>query len=247
MNADETRELIRAAIGRSEGCPPVERLIDALFSAAPSAEQQGLLAHAEGCAACAAELELARAFDATPRSAAEAEEIAALSAGLEARSAVAPPMARVIPMRQNSPAPGDRRFPGWSRLAAAALVVLSVGLGLRWSGVRLSPELPDGPAKDIVRSGELQLEHPIGELEGRPVELAWQAVAGASTYRIEVRDVAGDQLFEAASPSPTLVLAGTQASLLESHVSYSWLVVARDAAGLEIARSTPATFRFKRD
>ena len=235
-------------MGHGAACPPLERLIDAAFTVKPTTEQSDLLAHAGACAACAAELELAGAFDASPRSRAEAEEIAALTAVLEAKRALpAPPMARVIPMRPRPAAPAEQRWTGWTRLAAAALLVLSVGFALRWSGARLAPELPDGPVTDTVRSGELLLEEPSGEIEKRPAEFSWRAVSGASGYRIELRDVAGDVVLTADSQVPALSLAQADAARLESHVLYSWTVVARDAAGRELARSTPSTFHFRRE
>ena len=85
----------------------------------------------------------------------------------------------------------------------------------------------------------------IGELETKPSEFRWRAVAGAASYRVELRDVAGDLVASAESRAPRLALEGELARRLESRVTYSWTVTARDAAGIEVARSAAAVFRYR--
>lgn len=247
MNAIDEREMMRAALERRNGCPPLATLIDAAFAAAPTPEQESHLAHAASCASCAAELELASAFDGSARTGDEEGEIAWVEGRVDVavgRAAEPAPLARVLPMRKKSSAPTSA--PAWTRWAAAALVVLGLAVALRWNAVRLAPPLPDGPSIDVVRSGELLLESPIGELPAAPERFEWRPVPGATNYSVEVRDVAGDLLFSADAPGPALALTPEHGAQIESHVSYTWTVIARDAAGAELARSAPAIFRFRR-
>lgn len=263
MTQNDERELLRAALERPAGCPPLERLIDAAFADHPTAEQRALLAHATGdigaadtasraaCPACSAELELARAFDGAARNEGEASEISWIdghvdvAAGRKAASGAAP-MARVLPMRR----PAKRSStagpsPAWTRYAAAALVLVGLGVAVRWNATPRPPALPDGPLSDVVRGGEITLDSPVGELPAEPSQFAWRPVAGATSYRLEVRDVAGDLLFSGESREPAFGAPADLGALLESRVAYSWLVIARDAAGAELARSSPAIFRFE--
>jgi hypothetical protein len=82
------------------GCPPPEAFLEAEMAALPGDERRRLTEHAEHCAACTAEWELARLFDAVPQG-------------------------RVVqfPSRQQ-PAPSRRTW----QWAAAAMLVLTAGL-----------------------------------------------------------------------------------------------------------------------
>jgi hypothetical protein len=253
MNRNDERDLLREALARPADCPQLERLIDAAFAATPTAAERALLEHASACAACAAELDLARSFDGEARSAEESGEIAwvagriDVAAGRKASDAAAP-LARVLPMRRTS----KRREAAtnsapWSRWAAAALVLVGLGVALRWNATSRPPSLPDGPISDVVRGAELVLDTPVGDVESEPREFRWRAVTGAEGYRIEVRDVAGDLLYAAESGATAFATPPELAGTLESRVSYSWVVVARGAGGVELTRSTPAIFRFERD
>jgi hypothetical protein len=253
MNRDDERDLLREALARPAGCPPLERLIDAAFAPRPNEAERALLDHASACVACAGELELARAFDGEGRSAEESAEIAWIAshvdvaAGRKGADALAP-LARVLPMRR----PAKRRESAttsapWPRWAAAALVLVGLGVALRWNAAPRPPSLPDGPISDVVRGAELVLEGPVGDADGEPREFRWRAVAGAESYRLEVRDVAGELLYAAESRGTVLATPAELADTLESRVSYSWTVVARGAGGTELTRSTPAIFRFERD
>ena len=247
MNSDE-RDLLRGALERGPGCPPISRLIDAAFAATPTAEERALLAHAAGCAACGSELELAGVFNAPARSAEEASEIAwvesriDLAAARGESSSTPATLARVLPMRRKErPATAQ---PAWAKLAAAALLLVGIGVTLRWSSPWTPPALPDAPPTDVVRGGAFALESPIGELGTAPSRFDWQSVPGATRYTVEIRDVAGDLVASAEAAESALEIAPDLAAKLESRVAYSWTVVARDAAGSGIARSAPAIFRF---
>ena len=84
---------------------------------------------------------------------------------------------------------------------------------------------------DVVRSGEVLLDSPFGVVATTGVEqlppFVWRAVAGAASYRVEVRDVAGDLLWQGSSTATTLAappdLAGE----------------ARDARDLSLERDRP--------
>jgi len=253
MSNDE-REKLRGALEPGPGCPPLAGLLDAAAAASPTPEERALLAHAAACPACGAELELAGAFTAPARSAEEAADIewvesridpVATRAGRTGAPATAsepPQLARVLPMRRKERSPSAQ--PAWTKFAAAALLLVGIAVTLRWSVPSRPPALPDVPATDVVRGGALALESPVGEMAAAPGRFDWQSIPGAANYTIEIRDVAGDLVGSAESSESGLEIAPDLAARLESRVSYSWSVVARDSAGTEIARSAPAIFRY---
>ncbi|MEZ5313738.1 MAG: hypothetical protein R2862_08865 [Thermoanaerobaculia bacterium] len=247
MNPIESRDRMRELLTPAADCPPLERLVDALFAAEATAEQRQLLEHAGGCASCAAEIDLAGGFDAKPRSEAEAAELAEVSRILEARRGTAAPVsqgARILPMRERR-IPASRVAPHWSRWAAAAMILLGIGLALRLGGPGAPPALPGVSASGIVRGSDLVLEAPLGELAGRPDRFVWQAVQSATRYRVEIRDALGEPLWSGESTGTELGLPQEASPRIESMVSYQWTVIAYDGEDKVVARATPATFRFR--
>lgn len=256
IDSDANR-LLRQALAPAPGCPPLAELLDAELSADTSPRSAELRAHAAGCAACAAELALAGAFDATPRSAAEAQEIAWVVAQLQPMPAAAPApvMARVLPMAPHAAkrAKLARQSAGMSlasRWAAAALVIVGLGLVFEWGHRSFAPALPDRTdalSSDVVRSGEVRLDAPVGVVEVAGIAelpaFAWRPVAAAASYRVEVRDVAGDLIWQGTATGPTLAVPGELAAKLETLVTYRWNVTALDAAQSAIGHSAMASFR----
>lgn len=253
--------LLREALAPAPGCPPLAELLDAVLAADASPRSEELRAHAAGCSGCAAELALAGAFDATPRSAAEAQEIAWVAAQLQPLPAKAPapepPMARVLPMAPHAAKRAklarQMREPSlWSRWAAAALVIVGLGLVFEWGHRSFAPALPDRAdalSPDVVRSGEVRLDAPVGVVEVAGIAelppFAWRPVAGAASYRLEVRDVAGDLIWQGTATGATLAVPGELAAKLATLVTYRWNVTALDAAQSAIGHSAPASFRIE--
>lgn len=261
MNAIEfdRNRLLRDALQPEAGCPTLAELAEAVLASATTPEAEALRAHAARCSACAAEIELAEAFDAAPRNASEAEEIARVAdqlnelkgtpAALRLPAAV-PQMARVLPMATMRSAREQRsrrqaETPLWSRWAAAALVVIGLGFAFEWAHRSLSPALPNAPDADVVRSGEVLLDSPVGKLTGTLSEFSWRAVAGAVIYRVELRDVAGDLVWQGVSKTTTLSAPPELLAKLETFVSYRWNVTALDASSSAVAHSSPASFRIE--
>lgn len=257
----DRNRLLREALQPGPDCPPLAELLDTMFAGATTSGAAALRAHAAACPACAAELELAGIFDAKPRNAAEELEIAwiaeqvKLPGSLRGRADAGrtESLARVLPMAPMVAARAKRARAGRelslpSRWAAAALIVIGLGLTFEWGHRNFAPAIPDaGEAlrSDVVRSGEVLLDAPVGLGTAQPSEFSWRAVPGAVSYRVEVRDVAGELLWLATTETPRVTPPGELASKLESFVTYHWSVTALDVAGNPVAQSSPAAFRFE--
>lgn len=233
------------------GCPPPEAwLADEQAALGPEARER-LAAHLAGCPACQAERELAAAFDAG--GAAEGGDVdwvvARLRRGPSAAPAVPPaavgsgnePLAPVVSLAERR----RTRSATWLRLAAAAAVVLGIGLAVQTLHV---PRPPAPPAEGVVRSGAVEAVAPVGEVGELPRELRWEAVPGARTYRIRVETPAGDPLWQDEVPgagdmTAHIDLPEETRARMRRAVAYRWTVQALDAGGTVLAASEPVTFR----
>lgn len=260
----DRNQLLRQALQHEAGCPPLAELLDAHFSGAADSRVEALRLHAEACPACGAELALAGAFDAASKSPVEAQEIAWVAAQLRGPVAApaaseapasAPQLARVLPMAPHAAkraklARQSAGTPLWSRWAAAALLVAGLGVAFEWGHRSFAPALPDRAdvfSPDVVRSGEVRLEAPMGVLEVAGLDalppFAWRPVAGARSYRVEVRDVADELLWQGEATGTTLTAPPALLAKLATLVTYRWNVTAFDAVQSAIGHSAAGSFR----
>lgn len=235
----EDPELLARALARGPECPPLERLAELVHGEVAAAERAALEAHAATCPACAAELELARAFDPAAADAEEGAEIERVAASLAGGGAGARVLA--FPGRRERRA-GAAGSPAWMRWAAAALVLLGIGFAFQATRRSLPPDLIGPVDGDVVRGGELEAIAPLGEVAAVPTELAFEAVAGAARYRVELLDVAGKALWSAEVAIPPARLDEATRALLRPRASYGWRAVALAADGSELARTATIEF-----
>jgi hypothetical protein len=229
----EDPELLAGALARTPDCLPLETLAAAALGELAEPERGRVLAHAERCPACGAELALARAF-AAPVTAAEADAVERVVARLGggAGRVLAFPAARAA-----RPA-----AVGWTRWAMAALLLLGIGLAFQATRSALPPELGEPGAGDVLRGGPIEALAPLGELAQAPAELRWRPVAGASRYRVELLDVGGEALGGGETATATYELTAMEQALLRPRASYAWRVVAFSPTGAELARSPVIEF-----
>ena len=236
-----------AYAGGDVGCPPPEAYLAEEMAALAPEERRRLEAHADACPACGAERELARAFDAgeAGTSAADVDWVTARLRGEPAAPATPaakptgmPATGRVVPFR------GRGAVRTWTRLAAAAVLVLAAGLTLRTLYER-PPALPEPPRGGVVRGGEVEPTAPLGEVAESPAELRWQPVAGAAGYRVRLVTVDETLIWQDATSEPTARLPAKVRNRLQRAVSYEWTVEALAADGSTLGRSAPARFRVR--
>lgn len=217
-------------------CPPPEAYLADELAALDKAARERLDAHAATCAACAAERDLAAGFDA--------------SATAEERRDVE----RIVRRLERRPPHGRRPGWGWGslswtdlvrtpafQLAAAAVLVIGVGLGVREAAT--PPTLGTAPDPSAVRSSTLELLSPVGELAGLPDALRWQEVEGAELYRVSVLAVDDSELWSAETTRPSIEIDERLGAAVRPAVWYRWRVEALDRAGSRIAWSPEARFR----
>jgi hypothetical protein len=245
------------------GCPPPEAFLEAELQTLTPDQRRTLEAHAETCPACRAERELAQAFDSgaegvsaedvawvvghlrgetdtlpAPAPAAEAPSFTARETRPTAPGAGIPAGGRLVPFQKR------RQLPTWTRLAAAAVLTVGIGLTL-FTVYDRNPPLPPPPGSGLVRGGEVEALSPLGEVAAMPGELRWQPFAGAVGYRVRLVAVDGRTLWEGRAAAPPALLPAPVIAGLRRSVSYDWSVEALAGDGKVLGRSTTTRFRIR--
>jgi len=128
-------------------------------------------------------------------------------------------------------------------LALAAVLIVGISLyhGNSDGPGKLNPGLGNGQ----FRSGSIHLVSPIADQKSAPAEFHWDAVQGASSYTVELKDVAGITLESAKSSENVLPVTPEMKACMVSGKPLKWKVTAMDANGKEIANSSLEQFKVK--
>lgn len=237
--ADNTNiaKIWQEAAAETKDCLPLETLEQMMDNSSRDAKAA---AHLAGCAHCQTELAMLKSFEQSTPSADEGAAVAWIAAQLE--------------RRQNAPAAQQKvaRVPFWRAMfrvpvmagAAALAAVLIVGISLYHGSSdgpsKLNPGLGSGQFR-----GAIHLVSPIADQPGAPTEFHWDAVQGASSYTVELKDVAGITLATAKSAQNVLPITPEMKAVMISGKPLKWRVTALNAAGKEIANSSMEQFKVK--
>jgi hypothetical protein len=86
---------------------------------------------------------------------------------------------------------------------------------------------------------------PIADQNSAPAEFRWEAVQGASSYSVELKDVAGITLAGAKSSQNSLSVTPEMKANMLSGKPLKWKVIAMDTTGKEIASSSTEQFKIR--
>ncbi len=239
--ADNTKtQLWHDAASATKDCLPLEKLEKMTENASGDPKAA---AHLAECAHCQTELAMLKSFEASVPSASEGAAVAWIAARLE--------------RNQNAPVTKQAvaRVPFWRAMfrvpylagAAALVVVLALGISL-YRGTN-----SEGPSKigggnygnSAFRSGAIHLVGPVGDLAQAPVEFRWDAVPGAGSYLVELKDVANVTLASAKSTQNVLAVTPEMKANIFSGKPLNWKVTALDASGNAVADSSGGNFKIK--
>src|SRR5258708_7507048 len=183
--ASDERRILKAALGRTNQCLPLEALAAIPEEPANAPVDPQAREHLRACARCQSELALLREFQqAAPRSG-EVAAVAWIESELRRRSpeiAGKTIGANIEPEpswhRVNSWLPA-RRWRGLSVAAASLLVAVTATVYLR-SGAGPDP----GSEPPIYRSQQFSTLAPAGDISEAPRDFSWQPVQGAIKYQV---------------------------------------------------------------
>ncbi len=234
----KTAKMWQEAAAETKDCLPLEtleRMVDNTSRDAKAA------AHLAGCAHCQTELAMLKNFEQSTPSADEGAAVAWIAAQLE--------------RQQNAPVAQQKvaRVPFWRTMfrvpymagAAALAAVLIFGISLYHGNSDGPGKLNPGIGSGQFRSGAIHLVSPIADQPSAPAEFHWDAVQGASSYQVELKDVAGITLATAKSSQNVLPVTPEMRANMTSGKPLKWKVTALDASGNTVADSNGGSFKIK--
>lgn len=189
-------------------------------------------AHIDTCPACEHELTSLREFLAAKESPAEERDLAWIQARL----------------RTNSPAPARRGWFAWLRSApiprfaftcAAVLLVIAGGLQLRHMA---GPSLDDSRSV-TVRSAQIRLLGPSGDLQTAPSEFRWEPLPQSATYEVVLAEVDGATVWTGRTNQSKLNAPESIQQQMLPRKTMLWRVRALDEQGVVIAESSMERIR----
>ena len=234
----KTAKMWQEAAAETKECLPLEVLEQMMDNTSRDAKAA---AHLAGCAHCQTELAMLKNFEQSTPSADEGAAVAWIAAQLE--------------RQQNAPAAQQKvaPVPFWRTMfrvpymagAAALAAVLIFGISLYHGNSDGPGKINPGLGNGQFRSGAIHLVSPITDQNSAPAEFRWDAVQGASSYRVELKDVAGITLASAKSAQNVLPVTPEMRANMVSGKPLKWKVTAMDADGKEIANSSTEQFKVK--
>jgi hypothetical protein len=129
--------------------------------------------------------------------------------------------------------------------AAALAAVLILGISLYHGSSDGPGKINPGLGSGQFRSGSIHLVSPITDQNIAPTEFRWDAVQGAASYTVELKDVAGITLASAKSSQNVLAVTPEMKAFMISGKPLKWIVTAMNADGKEIANSSGGEFKIK--
>ncbi len=235
----------RAALASTDACLSVEDMSRLAGGSLPSEEAARAATHLASCFRCGTELLLLKDFESGATHLDEAATVDWITARIQRRSRE---ITRTTPdsvagSRGAASGVGNRwRISTASLVFAAALVVIVAVLFLRTGR---EPMLPSDGASGpmVLRSTEVVLLAPAGDLEQDPAELRWQAAPRAVVYAIKLMEVDRTELWKAESTQTSISLPSAVRAKMVPGKTFLWQVTALDAAGKAVTASSIERFR----
>jgi hypothetical protein len=133
------------------------------------------------------------------------------------------------------------------RIAILAGVAVLVALLVARIAQRPAQE-PDlradaGRGGAILRSQEIAIVNPSGDLQAPPTEFQWQPVAGAASYSVLVTEVDHTVVWSGESKETKLAIPAEIRSKMVAQKPFLWQVTAFNARGDKTAESQQQRFR----
>jgi hypothetical protein len=227
-------QLFRGALGPGPQCPPVEELAR-ILSANPPTEVSN---HVASCAHCQTEVHLLQTFESGNVNPAEAAAVRQVTERLRSRSA------EIFPRRE----PWWRGLfaAPWIRPAALAFAGLLLVAGVTLQFRRGGPpalQTPGDSSQDVMRSHQVTVLAPVGDVAKVPLQVQWQAVSGAVKYEIRLLEVDRTELWKAETADSFIGLPAPVQARIVPAKSLIFRVRAFDAAGRSVAESDMVRFR----
>ena len=236
------RNILRGALGPTDECPPLEKLIHAATEPTSPASAD-LAGHLESCAYCQTELHMWKTFE-TATDTQASEDVRQVAAQLDERMLgalkrpgpfAAPPRRwnRVFTIRWLAPA----------SLAAAAALLVAAGV-IKYEQARPQPVL-DGtsPGQEVLRSSTLTLVRPSGDLRERPNEIRWESIREAANYQVRLLEVDRSEVWNTQTSGDHVELPPAVLARIVPTKTLFCEITAFDSSGSKVGETGLVRFR----
>jgi hypothetical protein len=226
----------RDSVSAGENCLALEAL-EQLASGASSDPKFNH--HVARCPHCQTELAMLMSFESLPSSAKDEKSVEWIVGRLRSAQTLRSSCFGFPALRALLTAPN---------LAGAAALTLAIGLGLSLyvSDRQARPVLRVTPSETKnMRSGDVRLVGPTGDLDVAPVEFRWYAVPLARCYSVQLFEVDGTLLWSGQSTDNALNVSPELKSMMRPGKQLRWKVTALDALGRPISESSQLGFRIR--
>ena len=227
---------LRQAYVSDSDCPPPETYLKDSLERMSSEAREAVLAHGARCPACAAELDLARAYDASPQEMSQQRAdvdfvVSRLQSPLTSEPRATAPSAVVRPRLRSH----------WGLAAAAVFIFALVGAVTLLRSP--APSLPDRADAPVMRGTRVEIQSPVGGLDVMPTVLRWIETPQAQIYRVRLIRVDESILAQYVVKDTHVDLPEELLGQLRPAVTYYWEVEALDSGETRIALSDRVQFR----
>jgi len=217
------------AVSATSECPGIEMLEQVMEGTAKDPKTQN---HVATCPHCQTELAMLRKFEYGEASADEGAAVAWIAAQLQRnQKEAAKPVRQAMPFWRSM-----FRLP---YMAAAAAVIAAITLGISFyeSEHFQQPSIDHSIGNSPLRSGQIRLINPTGDLVQPPEHLNWEAVKGATSYTVVITAVDIDKtlVWQGQSSENNLTVGPELKSKIHHGKPLTWKVTALDSTGKELA------------
>jgi len=235
------RERLQNALGQTAECPEMEQLGRYADGHVEPAQRRVVEQHVAGCGHCQAELALLREFEAANVRPEEQRPVEWIRARLQARAGevyegTSKPEARSWWQTIFAPPMLGRA----ALVLGCLLILVSGSLYLRRGS---APVLNTGSGAEVMRSNDVLLLAPRGDLAAAPTSFEWQAFPGAVRYQVQIMEVDGSELWRGETAVVQIAIPDLVRARMAPAKSMVWQATAFDASGRKIGESNPEKFR----
>ncbi|HLY97508.1 MAG TPA: hypothetical protein VKT33_00430 [Candidatus Angelobacter sp.] len=191
--------------------------------------------HLSGCVHCQAELAMLKSFERALPAENDQTAVDWIVARLQRKQGI-----------RTASVPFWRDWLSIPRIATAAALVTMAGLSfsLYISSRQERPLLHGSFSENLkMRSGDIRLAGPSGELDETPDTFRWEALPLAKSYSIQLLEVDGTILWSGMSAENSLIANPELKMKMHPGKMLLWKVTALDASGKPIAISSAERFR----
>jgi hypothetical protein len=211
----------------------------------PDSAKARVEGHLSSCPRCQSELAMLRSFQTAEPVKEEGAAVGWIVARLKSQQQQLAGTAAVK-------APPERPF--WSGLlsfrprtailaGAAVLVALLVARIAQRPAQEPDLRADAGRGGEVLRSQEIAIVNPSGDLQAPPTEFRWLLVAGAVSYSIQVTEVDQTVVWSGESTETKLAIPAEIRSRMVAQKPFLWQVTAFNARGDKTAASQQQRFR----